>query len=111
MTFTIQHWLNAFHGFILQFTRIPLSEALCHNSFVASNSATMSMKNCQYKHLIEQTGMKIKVGLNRRFKFLFVPGIAFLLLSINISAQDLTQTIKGKIVDDDIQILSAREQQ
>ena len=42
--------------------------------------------------------------LNRRLIFSFLTGITLLLLSLNLSAQVLTQTIKGKVVDDDIQI-------
>ncbi len=49
--------------------------------------------------------MRLRRNFERGFNFSLLLGISYMMLiSLNLSAQDLTQTIKGKIVDIDLQI-------
>ncbi len=49
--------------------------------------------------------MIVKRSSNKVFRFSLLPGIILMMLiSLNVSAQDLTQTIKGRVVDNDLQI-------
>ncbi|MCD4682624.1 MAG: carboxypeptidase-like regulatory domain-containing protein, partial [Bacteroidales bacterium] len=49
--------------------------------------------------------MKINRSLNKGIRFSLILSFSYMMLiSLNLSGQDLTQTIKGRVVDNDLQI-------
>ena len=58
---------------------------------------------CNYSD--DQIRMRAQRNFEKGFRFIYLIGISsMILISLNLSAQELTQTIKGRIVDKDLQI-------